>query len=54
MQERWFPSGVNLKGFLKEVAGEDKDLDQWNLEQEHLRPLDSMRKGTEKETPGEK
>lgn len=34
-----FPSGDNLKGFLKEVAGKDKDSDQRNLEQERLRPL---------------
>lgn len=32
------------------MAGENnKDLDQWNLEQEHSRPGDSMSRGTEAE-----
>lgn len=43
--KRWFPSGDNLKGFLKDVAGKNnKDLDQWNLEQEFSRPWDAWAK----------
>lgn len=35
---------------MKEVAGKNnKDLDQWNLEQENSRPADSMSKGSEAE-----